>query len=135
MTSVTINYLAVIVATIISMVVGAVWYSPMLFANSWAQEIGKKIDDLKSGATTGYVIALVAAFVTAYVLAHFVQYAGAMTAVAGAVTGFWLWLGFVAAYLAMSYAFEGRSAKLFWINAGMQLVILVINGALLAVWH
>lgn len=135
MTPVTINYVAILVTVIVNMILGALWYSPVLFANAWMKEIGKKMDDLKGGASTGYIIAVVADIVMAYVMAHFVKYAGATTAAAGAMTGFWLWLGFVAAVMAMSYVFEGRSAKLFWINAGLNLVTFVVTGTILAVWR
>jgi hypothetical protein len=70
-----------------------------------------------------------------YILAHFVQYAGAVTALQGAQTGLWAWLGFVATTTATNYVYEGRPWKLFWINTGMQLVVLVVTGMILAVWR
>jgi hypothetical protein len=49
------------------------------------------------------------------------------------VTGFWLWLGFVAVTVAVSIVFERRSWMLWKINAGYFLLVLLINGGLLAI--
>lgn len=136
MQTVDINYMAVIVSTVIGMVLGALWYSPVLFANAWMKATGRKKEDVSaSNATRGYVIAVIANLLTAYVLAHFVQYAGATTFAEGMLTGFWAWLGFVATVSTMNDAFEDRPAQLTLINVGMQLVALVIMGGLLAVWR
>ncbi len=136
MTQIDINYFAVIVATVIGMVLGAFWYSPALFAKPWMNLVGKKQADFSmQAANIGYAVAVLANFIMAYILAHFVHYTGATTIATGAVTGFWLWLGFVAAPTLMNYIFEGRSVKLFSINTGLTLVSLLIMGAVLAVWR
>lgn len=133
MPEVDINWLPVIVATIINMAVGFLWYSKSLFGKQWAKETGKKLEEM-TGAGSGYAITAVGALVQAYVLAHFVIYAGADTFADGMVTGFWLWLAFVAIVMATNVVFEGRSWKLWQVNAGYFLVVLLFNGGLLAAW-
>ncbi len=134
MPSVDINYLAVVIAAVVNMIVGAVWYSPALFAKQWVALTGRKLEDMK-GAGSGYAIAAVGALVQAWVLVHFVRYAGSTTAVDGAMTGFWLWVGFVAVTMGVNTVFSGRRKKLWVIDSGYFLVVLLINGALLAAWH
>lgn len=134
MPSVDVNYWAVIVAAIVNMVVGAVWYSPAMFAKPWSKLTGRKMDQMGDG-TTSYVITAIAALVQAWILVHFVAYAGADTLVKGAVVGFWLWLGFVAITQGVNTIFAGSRKKLWAINTGYFLVVLLINGAILAVWH
>lgn len=134
MPSVEVNWWALLAAAAINMVVGAVWYSPVLFGKQWAHALGKKIGDM-GNASTGYTISTVAALVQAWVLVHFVRYAGAITAVKGAEVGFWIWLAFVGLVMAMNLVFEGRSWRLWQINAAYFLVVLLINGALLAAWR
>lgn len=134
MPEVSINYLAVLVGAIVSMVIGAVWYSMPVFGKLWMQEIGKKMDDLKGGAKTGYIVAFVSALVMSYILAHFVDYTGATTVTTGAITGFWIWFGFVATVGAAKTVFTGKSFKLFAIDYGYHLVELVVMGMILAVW-
>ena len=135
MPQVDVNYWAVLVSAIVAMVIGAIWYSPMLFAKAWMEDTGKKNMDPNQGATAGYVAAFVGNLVMAYIMTHFISYANATTVSMGLMTGFWIWLGFVATGTMMNYIFEGRPWRLFWINTGMQLVILAVTGAILAVWR
>jgi len=133
MPSVDINYAAVLVAAVINMAVGAVWYSPSLFGKAWSKLTGKK--DMRGSGRTGYAVSAVGALVQSWILVHFVQYAGSTSVWEGAITGFWLWLAFVGVVMAGAYVFEGRPWKLWQINAGYFLVVLVVNGALLAAWR
>jgi hypothetical protein len=133
MPSVDINYAAVLVAAVINMAVGAIWYSPSLFGKAWSKLTGKK--DMKGSGRMGYAVSAVGALVQSWILVHFVQYAGSTTVGEGAITGFWLWLAFVGVVMAGAYVFEGRPWKLWQINAGYFLVVLVVNGALLAAWR
>jgi Protein of unknown function (DUF1761) len=41
MQDVDLNWIAMIVAAILPMVLGAVWYSPVLFAERWIQTVGR----------------------------------------------------------------------------------------------
>ena len=135
MPSVEINYWAVLVAVVINMVVGALWYSKGLFGSHWSKLTGIKLEDMRKQGNAGIAISVVTSLITAFILAHFVRYAGATSFSDGLVTGFWLWLVFIAAMLASSYVFEGRPWKLWTINAGYWLVVLLINGGLLASWR
>ena len=131
MPSVDVHWLAVIVAAVVNMVVGSVWYSKGLFGKEWAKLTGRKLEDM-SGGGKGYGVAAVGALVQSWILAHFVIYAGSDTFWKGLMTGFWLWLGFVAVTMAVGIMFEGRSWMLWKVNAGYFLVVLLINGGLLA---
>src|SRR3989344_1420959 len=117
MPNVDINIWAVIVAAVVIMVVGSFWYSKSLFGKEWAKLVGRKLEEM-SGGGKGYAVATAGALLQAYILAHFVQYAGATTFWDGIVTGFWLWLGFVAIVIAINVAFEGKSWVLWKINSG-----------------
>ena len=130
-----INWLAILYSVIASMVIGMAWYG--LLAKPWAAAVGKKDEELKSGATTGYVISVVTAFVTAYIFTHWITY----SAVAnpdyvgyslGATSAFWAWLGFVAPITAMNTAWEKRSWNLWLINNGNYLVTLLVMGIIIA---
>jgi hypothetical protein len=134
MPTVDVNWLAIIAAAVINMVVGAVWYSKPLFAKEWSKLTGRKMEDMGGGGV-GYGVAAVGALLQAWILVHFVRYAGDTTFWKGLVTGFWLWLGFVAVATAVNMVFEGRSWHLWKINAGYFLIVLLINGGLLAAWH
>jgi hypothetical protein len=47
MDSISINILAVILAAIVAFVLGALWYSPILFGKIWQKEIGFTGEDFK----------------------------------------------------------------------------------------
>jgi len=134
MPSADINTWAVLVAAGLSMVLGFVWYSMSVFGKSWMREVGLKLEDVQKGPGVGYAVAMVGALLQALVLAHFVDYTDATTVKEGLVTGLWVWVGFVAPVLSMNYVFAQRSRKLWLIDAGYFLVLLLVQGALLANW-
>jgi len=67
-------------------------------------------------------------------LAHFVDYVGATTIAEGLVTGVWIWLGFIATATIINLWFERRPFRYWLISAGYFLVVLMVSGAVLAVW-
>lgn len=134
------NLLAVVVAAIIPMVVGMIWYSPVLFAKRWMALVGKTEEEIRrSGPAKAYALSFLAYIVMAYVLGHFVIYASAFTQtsgiVAGLQTGFWVWLGFVVTSSSSTTLFEFRPSGLYFIMAGYYLVCLLAMGVVLSVWR
>ena len=75
MPQITVNYLAVLIAALINIFLGMLWYSPAMFAKAWMASIGKTPEEI-SGNTAGvyYVINTVASLILAYVLAMFVRF-------------------------------------------------------------
>ncbi len=129
-----INYLAVVVAAVINMVVGAVWYSPGLFAKQWMKATGKSIDQTGSPGPAYGLMAL-GSLVMAWMLAFFIGKLSLVDFGSGLTLGIMVWLGFVVFPQAANYIFEGRSVKLFAINVGYFLVSFALMGGLLAAWH
>lgn len=127
-----INWLAVILATIVSMVVGSIWYARPVFGKAWANLV--RLDDKKmqEGATKAILLTLVVSFVTAYILAlaayvshSFFQNSFLQDSLA---TAFWLWLGFTAARFITHDAFEQRRPKLTALNISHELLTLLAMG-------
>lgn len=131
------NYLAILVAAIATMVLGFLWYGP-LFGKPWMKLAGlttEKISEMKKkGMTKTYMVSMLASLIMAYVLSFFVSSVGADTAVAGTVVGLWVWVGFVATTMINDVLFLNKSVNLYSINTGYQLVSLLIMGAILGVW-
>src|SRR5438046_1603210 len=98
--TVNINMIAVLLATLSSMIVGTIWYSRSVFGNTWAKLAGLKLDDpkMKKGAGMAIATTIVVSFITAYVLAHISFIANAYFHDSflkdSVTTAFWLWLGF-----------------------------------------
>lgn len=134
MPNVDINWWAVLVATGVNMVVGAIWYSRALFAKEWAKLTGRKMDEMGDG-TSGYIITTAGAFVQNLVLSYIIGWSAVTTAFNGAYIGLLLWVAFVAVTQGVNTVFAGTRKKLWAINTGYFLVVLLINGAILAVWR
>lgn len=136
-----INYLAVLVAAVINMVVGSLWYGP-LFSKPWMKLSGITHEDINKAKARGmgksYFLAFVGSLLMAYVLAHNVElgkaYFNTSNLVTGFNAGFWSWLGFVVPVTFGSVLWEGKSWKLWSINTFYYLIVLVINGLILASW-
>jgi hypothetical protein len=132
-----LNYLAVLVAAVLNMLVGAVWYSQSLFAKSWMELVGFKPDEMaarRQGMGRAMAWMFVGSLVMAYALARVLWYAKITSAGGGAMIGLLAWIGFVAPTHGANYLFEGKPFRLYGINTGYPLVALVLMGALLAVW-
>lgn len=128
------NWLAVIVAAILQVVIGFIWYGP-LFGKTWMSMMGMTQQTMRrEGMGKTYAWSFVGSLVTAGVLAKLVGVMGARTLGAGITAGFWVWLGFVATVTLASVLYEKRSVSLYALNNGYQLVSLAVMGAVLAVW-
>ena len=136
-----LNWLAVLVAAISTMVVGFLWYSPLLFAKPWMREMGydpndkAKTDEMKKTAGPAYAGSMVAGLLSAFTLALILHGLRAEDLHFGIMASFHIWLGFVATVQFTGALFMKQSMKLFAINTGYQLVCYLVMGAILTVWR
>ncbi|HEX6416541.1 MAG TPA: DUF1761 domain-containing protein [Candidatus Saccharimonadales bacterium] len=129
---VNVNYLAVFLAAVSTMVVGSIWYAPGVFGNMWMKlaKVKVKTDGGTAGMAFTYIMAFVLSLITAYVLAHvsmlsnhFFNHSFLQDTL---TTAFWLWLGFTAARLAMHDLFEDRRKKLTLLNVAHEFVTIMV---------
>ena len=129
-----LNLWVVLAAAVVKFLLGGLWYSA-LFQKAWMKEMGFKPKDMKKGmGGLAMAIEFVATLLMAWVLAHAIRYSAAQGIEMGLCVAFFNWLGFVAAVQIHSVIFEMKSWKLFFINAGFQLVGLLLMGGILALW-
>lgn len=127
-----VNFLAVVLAMLSSMVVGSVWYARSVFGNTWIKlaKIDMKRDD--GSVFKPIAITAVVSLITAYVLAHVSylsnQFSGNSFLQDSLTTAFWMWLGFTAARFITHDAFEGRPMKLTALNLGNEFVTIMGMG-------
>lgn len=133
MVDLNLNWWAVLFAAVVNMVLGTLWYSPVLFGKYWQKWVGKKTKDM-GDPVKSYAITTVSALLQTFVLALLIHYVGAATASDGAAFGLLLWLGIAATTSISDYVFAGRPLPLWALNQGYYLVVLMANGAILAVW-
>jgi hypothetical protein len=134
-----VNILAVLVAALLTFVLGAFWYSPVLFARQWMQAQGytpERLQEMKQkGLTRAYVASALCYLVMAYVVALFAAYTNSTTLAQGLWLGFLAWLGFAAPIGLSANLFSEKPIAAWVIDAGYQLAYLVIMGALLSLWR
>lgn len=129
-----INWLAVVVAAVSSFAVGALWYSPALFATVWQRETGLTDDQLKAGNPAKiFGGALVLSLIAAAVFALFLGPAPSPGLAVGA--GLAAGLCWVTASLGINYLFERRSLALFLVNGGYHTLQFTVIGLVLGLWH
>ncbi|NNE65342.1 MAG: DUF1761 domain-containing protein [Pyrinomonadaceae bacterium] len=130
-----VNHIAVFVCAVMSLVIGGLWWSPLLFAKAWQKEAGLSDDDLKkANPAKNFGISFLLAWVISYNLAFFLSdpatdwkwglTAGLLAGVGWAVTS----------YLIISL-FEMRSFKHMMINAGYLTVYFGLIGLILGAWR
>jgi hypothetical protein len=133
--NVEVNWLAVVLAALSSMVVGSIWYAKPVFGSAWMKMVG--LDDKKAaeGAAVALGLTLVVSFVTAYVLAHVAflsnNYFGNSFLQDSLTTAFWMWLGFTAARFLTHDLFEHRRKKLTLMNIGNEFVTIMVMGLII----
>ncbi len=133
-----VNYLAVLVAAVVSMAIGFLWYHPVLFGKQWMKLKGYTSESLKKVQKEMgklYALSFVVALVTAYVLSHVMtfseNYFGYPMLQTGLTTAFWMWLGFMMPVQITATIFGDKKWKLFAIDTGYQLVSVLAMGVVL----
>ena len=132
MTFAGINYVAVIIAALAGLGLGAVWY--MVLGGAWMRALGKTKDELRPGNSAKvlpFVIALVALFVMALMLAGLMGHLGDVTVRGGVISGLFVWVGFVITTMGVNHAFSGAKPMLTLIDGGHWLAVLVVMGAVI----
>jgi hypothetical protein len=129
-----VNYLAVLIATVIQWLLGSLWYG-YVFRERWKVLVGVPEGEKPKNAWFGIAVAFVANLILSFVLAYIISWAGGTTFPDGVYLGALCWLGFMAPPLFTQHIFERRPAKLFAINAAYWLLAMMVGGGVLANLH
>jgi uncharacterized protein DUF1761 len=135
-----LNWLAILAAAAATVILGFLWYSPLLFAKPWMREMGydlndkAKIDEMRKSAVPAYAGSFVASLIAAFTLALILHGMRADSLHFGLMASFHIWLGFVATVQFTGALFAKQSMKLFAINTCYQLVCYLVMGAIFVLW-
>jgi Protein of unknown function (DUF1761) len=128
-----INWLAVIVATIVSFALGGLWYGP-LFGRVWMAETGIRKDS--PGNISTPVLFSIVFLLTLVIAISLAMFIGPNADVSfGVFAGFMAGFTFVAMSLGVIYLFERRSFRHWAVNAGFQIALFTVMGAILGAWR
>ena len=132
-----VNILAVGAATVLAFALGALWYSPVLFARPWMAAHGfsdERIKELQTGTSPAHAISfacwLMMATVLALIAPHFGDGIGAIL-----LMGILLSLGFSATTGLTQNRFSGKPVSLWVIDSGYQIASIVIMSVVLGLWR
>ncbi|WP_396182361.1 DUF1761 domain-containing protein [Flavobacterium sp.] len=158
------NFYAILVAALTTLVVGSIWYSPVLFGNAWMKETGLTEEELKKGSMLKifgltFVFSVLLAMILQVLCVHqfgplgmiggpdFIDsakpsYAAFMadygtvfrTFKHGALHGFMSGLFLAFPMIAINGLFERKSWKYIFIHAGYWTVSMTIMGAIVCGW-
>ena len=125
-----VNWIAVALCAVSSLVIGGLWYSPVLFARQWQSAAGLSDEQAQGGNMAiifggAFVLSLLAAAVFAMFLGPDMS-VGAATA-----AGFAAGLCWVAASYGINYLFERRPLWLWLINGGYHVLQFTASGLIL----
>jgi hypothetical protein len=135
-----INWLAVVVATIAAFVVGFVWFGPKTFFPVWWRALGREGEPGGMGIPMPVVFGLtvLASLVQAVVLALVigaVRSAGVDVGLAGGLLiGLLMGVGFAAATSLGHRLFAGQGLVVWAIEVGGDIAALVVMGAVIGAW-
>lgn len=118
-------------------VLGALWYSPVLFAPKWIAYCKIDVNDpnMKKGVAATFIESLILMIITSIciaVLAHKLQTNGVVN---GAKLGLFTGLGLGTTSLAISYIYEKRPFGLYLINGGYTVIGSMIAGMIICSMH
>lgn len=140
-----INWLALIVASILPLATGFLWYGP-LFGKAWMKESGMTEEKAKQmNPAKTYGLAVVFAFLIAFFIVPMVFFGGPegmehgpggnhMTFGHGVVHGIFLAVAVALPVLATNALFEQKSFKYVAINAGYWILTMALMSGLINAW-
>ena len=137
----TVNWLAVIVCVVVSMISGSIWYNPRTFFPIWWKGIGKTGEPgMQGNMGMTWTLTILSSFVQAIAMSFMVDAMGSLmtggvSAATGAMTGFMLWFGFVMPTYLVNKLFAGHGLTVWAIEVGNHLINFVLFGAILGAWQ
>jgi len=137
-----INIAAILVAVAVNFVLGFIWYTP-LFGKLWGREMGydPNIKVESKVLAKGMIFMVIGNFLFAWVFAHNIaawqfvpgiQEMGKVPSILN--SAIFTWLGFYVPGLLGSTVWESKSWTLFAINAGYNLLSLLVVASILTYW-
>lgn len=122
-----VNWLAIVIAAVVSMAIGAAWYTAL--GKQWLGAIGKTREQLNAQDWTPFAWAFVMQLVMAYFIALITPALFGSTDIwNGVLAGVHMWLGFGITALILNHRYQGMPWKLTAIDGGYLLLVLLAHG-------
>ncbi|HEX2090510.1 MAG TPA: DUF1761 domain-containing protein [Actinomycetota bacterium] len=132
-----LNWLAVIVATIVYFAIGGIWFANAFLGKAWQRAGGFEIPADQRPGPAYFIGPFITCLLTTIAVAMLAKASGTDTVGEGLVLGLVTGVGIAAAVVAVTGLFDPQKANpRTWvaISAGYHVVSLLVVGVLLAVW-
>jgi len=139
------HILPILLCALLAMILGSVWYSPLLFGKAWMRLIKVDPEAMKDPVQRKkmqqrmfplYMLQLLLSLFQIWVLSFYIQ---GWTEASGVTNALWIWAAFVMPTIATSIMWGNDSRRdslqKFFIQAGYQLVMFVVFGLILGIWN
>ncbi len=133
-----LNYLAVLVVTVVGFLLGWLWYSPLCLAKPWMAEMKftkESMEGSKPQMPLLFGKCLLYTFLSTFALAALISSHGSENWMKGAEFGLFVGALVVGMRLLNGSLWEQRSLKLPAINVGHEIVLFTVQGTILGVWR
>lgn len=128
-----VNWLAVLLAMIASMALGAAWY--MGLSKQWLAATGKTTEQIMAGSggqATPFIWGAAMQLVMAYMLALLTpMIMGELTIASAVIVGIHIWVGFIVTSMVLNHRYQGMKWSLAVIDGGYLLGVVVVQGVVL----
>jgi hypothetical protein len=126
-----INYLAILVAWIVHIVMGLVWFRPKLFGKEWLRLTGKDLEPAKKWL----IPALIGHLLMILVLVILIKLTNSTNGLSGMLIGLLTWIGFIVPMESGELVWEKIPFRLFLLRTGNQLIGIAVSGFILGAWQ
>ena len=117
------NIIAILAAIVFNMLIGSLWYSPLLFGKKWMKLINFTEKDIENGMSPGIIItAIIIALVEGYFINVLQNAIGITSIMNSLLLGVIVWAGFVATTFLNTILYENKPISLYFLNIGHYLV-------------
>ncbi len=131
----TLNWFAIIAATLSNFLIGGLWYSPLLFGKQWMAENNFTEENLKkSNMSKIFITTFLFSFIMAFNLAMFLNDDKTTTSW-GVIAGFLAGFGWVAMSMFIIGQFERKTTRYMLIHAGYVTISFIIMGLIIGAWR
>lgn len=130
------NFTLIIAATVAQFILGALWYSPLLFGKWWMQimectHLSKaELQKLQKEMSPFYALQFFLTLITTWVLANNITYSG-LSGAAVYYYAIFMWLGYMMP-VSVSAVVWGNTKRRFWLKQIFVMLSMQLTGILLA---
>ena len=131
-----VNILAILVCAVVYAVIGAIWYSPLVFGKPWSRLSRARVEpSFSREQLVLYLGSFFVGLVSAAILAVIISVAGVVTIWEAVILGVAAWAGFTAAPSFATTIFEGKPFGLWGINVGYPFISTIVMAVIFISWR